>query len=396
VLIAVVTVLVMAVWFATAAVVPSLQAEWGMSHSQASWLTTAVQLGFVAGALISAALNLADRVPVPTLIGVGGLGAGAATLAVPLLSDGLGSAIGFRFVTGMTLACVYPPGVKLIASWFATGRGLAMGIVIAALTFGSGTPQLVRAFGALAWEEVLVVTACLAFAGALFSLLLEEGPYTRASAPLHPTYVRDMFRDRTQRLINFGYFGHMWELYAFWAWLPAYVAASLTSWRIDSGSHGTVALCVFVVIAVAGSAGCVAAGIAAGRIGACRVAFYSLVTSAVCCVASGLVFGLTPWILLPFLGVWGFAVIADSAQFSAALSDATEPRYVGTALTAQMAIGFVVTAVTIRVVPFAVEAVGWRWALTGLGIGPVVGAWAVRGALVPRRRASGSIGLAVL
>ena len=188
-----------------------------------------------------------------------------------------------------------------------------------------------------------------------------------------------MLADRRQRLVNFGYFGHMWELYGFWTWLPAYMSASLTAWRAGTGGRVAVGLAAFAVIGVAGAAGSLVGGASARRLGSERVALWAMVVSGACSALSGLVFGASPWLLGPLLSVWGFAVIADSAQFSAALSDAADARYVGTALTAQYAIGFLITVATIRLLPTVAGAIGWRWALTVLTLGPISGVLAMRG-----------------
>lgn len=378
VLVAGVQVLAMSVWFSTAAVVPTLTADWGISTSAASWLMTSVQLGFAAGAVGSALLNLADRIHVPRLIAAGSLGAAVTTLLVPIAANGLAVALPLRFLTGMSLALVYPPGVKHVTSWFAERRGLPIGILIAALTLGSSAPDLVNGLGRLAWRDVLYVASALALTAAAGALRLREGPFTRPGAPLRPAYVAEMFADRSQRLINFGYFGHMWELYAFWAWLPAYLAASLAAWQPDAAGHRTVFILSFVVIGIAGGLGCVAAGGWAARVGSTRVAFLAMVASGTCCLLSVAIFGSTPWLLIPLLSVWGFVVIGDSAQFSAALSHAADSRYVGTALTVQMALGFVITVITIRILPSIADATGWRWALAVLAAGPAAGALAMR------------------
>jgi MFS family permease len=382
-LVAGVQVLAMSVWFSTAAVVPTLTAEWRVSTSAASWLTTSVQLGFATGAVGSALLNLADRVHVPRLMAIGSLGAAATTALVPLTAHGLVTAVPLRFLTGAALALVYPPGIKHVTSWFAERRGLSIGIVVAALTVGSSTPDLVNGLGRLAWRDVLYVASALAVTAGIGALLLREGPFARAGAALRPAYVVEMFADRSQRLVNFGYFGHMWELYAFWAWLPAYLTASLSAWRPDAAGHRTVGVVAFGVIGIAGGVGCVSAGAWADRIGSTSVAFRSMAVSGACCLLSVAAFGSSPWLLLPLLAVWGFAVISDSAQFSAALSHAANPRYVGTALTAQMALGFVVTVVTIRILPTVADATGWRWALAVLAFGPATGALAMRSLSTP-------------
>jgi MFS family permease len=387
-LVALVQILAMSVWFSTAAVVPSLVRAWHISTQNASWLTTAVQLGFVSGALLSALLNLPDRVRIPRLIAGGAAGAAATTVLVPLLAHGLATALPLRFLTGMSLALVYPPGVKLMASWFAVGRGLAMGVVVGALTIGSAAPQLVNGLGTLAWRGVLGTTTVLALAGALVALTLREGPLLEPATRLHPRYVAEMFADRRQRLANFGYFGHMWELYAFWTWLPAYLAASLAAWHAGAGGRMTVGLLAFGVIGLAGALGCVGAGVLARRLGSVRVARAALTSSGICCLLSGLFYGAPPWVLVPLLAVWGVAVIADSAQFSAWLSDAADSRYVGTALTAQFAIGFLITVVTIRILPLVADGIGWRWALTALALGPAGGVLAMRGLVSAPRLAA--------
>lgn len=388
-LVAAVQVLAMSVWFSTAAVLPSLERDWRISTQDASWLTTSVQLGFVTGAVLSALLNLPDRLHVRRLIVTGAVAAGVTNLLIALLAHGLASALPLRFLTGMALAWIYPTGVKLMASWYATGRGLAVGILVGALTLGSAAPQLVNGLGTLAWRGVLLTTSVLALASAFVALALREGPLLGAGAPLRPRYVAEMFIDRTQRLVNLGYLGHMWELYAFWTWLPTYLAASLAAWQVGADTRTTVGLLAFVVIGLAGVAGCIAGGIAAKRSGSIAVARRALIVSGVCCALSGVVFGAPLWLLLPLLAVWGFTVIADSAQFSAALSDVADPRYVGTALTCQMAIGFLLTVVTIRALPFVADGIGWRWALSALAIGPAAGVLAMRG-LVPSRARPGS------
>jgi len=388
-LVAAVQVLAMSVWFATAAVVPSLIPAWRISGDDASWLTTAVQAGFAAGAVLSAALNLADRLRAPVLIATSAALAGTTTLLVPLLADGLTEALPLRFLTGFALAGVYPPGVKLIASWFPAGRGLTIAVLVSAITLGSAAPQLINGIGTLPWRGVLIVTAALAFVAAMAALRLREGPHLQRGARLRPAYLLEMFADRRQRLINFGYYGHMWELYAFWTWLPTYLAASLTAWRAGTGGRVTVGVVAFAVIGVAGVAGALTGGAAARQLGSERVAMWAMIISGGCCLVSGLMFAATPWLLVPLLGVWGFAVIADSAQFSAALANAADARYVGTALTAQIAIGFLITITTIRLLPSVAGGIGWRWAPSVLALGPLSGVLAMRG-LLPRRAGRGT------
>jgi MFS family permease len=336
-----------------------------------------VQLGFAVGAVGSALLNLADRLRPERLIAMSAALCAAATLAT-VLAGGLASAIPLRFITGVGLAGVYPTGMKLTVSWFPGARSLALGVVLAALALGSAVAQLLNAIGALPWRGVLASAAALALLGALIALrLLRVGPHGGESPPLQPRYVIQMFRDRPQRLINLGYFGHMWELYGLWTWLPAYVAASYAAWSPTAASRTAVSLTAFVVIGVAGAAGCVLGGLVADRHGRARVAMSAMLVSATCSLVSVAVFGATPALLLVVLVVWGAAVIADSAQFSAALTEAADQRYVGTALTAQTAIGFSLSVVTIQALPPLADAIGWRTAVPLLAVGPLLGAAAM-------------------
>ena len=377
-LIALVQVLAMALWFSMSAVVPSLRADWGISAQQAGWLTTAVQLGFVTGAVLSAAANLPDVVRPPLLMGVCAAAGGVVTLLLAVAADGLATAIPLRFLTGVALAGVYPVGMRLMASWFDRGRGFALGVLVGALTLGSALPQLLNGATTLPWRGVLTAAALLALAAAAVALrALRTGPHTAPSPPFEPTYVLRMVRDRAQRLVNLGYLGHMWELYAMWTWLPAYIAASYAAWRPDAGGRLAVGLTAFAAIGLAGAAGCLLGGRLADRHGRPRVTMGAMLLSAGCCGLAALAFGAHPVVLVPLLLVWGAAVIADSAQFSAALTEVADPRYVGTALTAQTAAGFLLTILTIQGLPEAVDALGWQGAVPLLALGPLAGTLAM-------------------
>ena len=373
-LICAVAVLAMGLWFSASSVVPQLSDEWHLSDAGATWLTTAVQLGFVAGALASAVLNLPDRVSTTRLIGGAALAGAAANEAVALFAHGLALAIPLRFLTGMALAGVYPPGIKLMATWFRAGRGFAVGALVGALALGSGTPHLVNAAPSLDWQAVLSVASVLAVAGAgLAVTALHEGPYATAAAPFHPGYVRRLFGDRAQRLVCFGYFGHMWELYAMWTWVPAYAAASFAAAGDGDPSRTSVELAAFATVGVAGLAGCILGGLVADVRGRAAVTIGSMAMSGTCCVAAAALYGLAPAVVVVLMLVWGTAVVADSAQFSTALTEVADPDYVGTAVTAQTAIGFAITVVSIRLLPTVRDAVGWRYAFLFLAVGPALG-----------------------
>jgi MFS family permease len=373
-LIALVQVLAMALWFSASAVVPALRAEWGVSSREATALTVAIQLGFVTGALASALVNLADRVRLPLIIAASAALGAAATGSLAALADGLASAIPLRFLTGCALAGVYPVGMRLMASWFERRRGFALGVLVGALTLGSALPQLINGATTLPWRGVLAASAALALCAAAVAIaLLRVGPHAAPAPPFAPGYVVHMFRDRRQRLVNLGYLGHMWELYALWTWLPVYVAASYAAWRAGADTRLAVGATGFAAIGLAGAAGCLAAGRLADRHGRAETTIAAMAVSAACCLLAAAAYGLHPALVVPLLLVWGAAVIADSAQFSAALTEIADRRYVGTALTAQTAAGFLLTIVTIQALPALADLVGWRAAMPLLALGPLAG-----------------------
>ena len=372
--IAAVQVLVMATWFSASAVVPALRAEWQLTAGGAVWLTASVQLGFVTGAVTAAVLNLADRVPAHRLVAVCALLAAAATACVAAFADGLSVAVPLRFLTGVALAGVYPTGLKLMTSWFDRGRGFALGVLVGALTLGSALPQLISAFAALPWRAVLLVAAASAAAGGLLAArVVRPGPLAAPAPPFRPRYALTLFRERGPRLANLGYFGHMWELYAVWTWLPAYLAASTAT----TGAPLPVGVVAFLAIGVAGVAGCLLGGWLGDRVGRARLAALAMVVSSTCCVLAAFAFGGPPLLMLALVFVWGAAVIADSGLFSACTSQVVDPRYTGTALTTQTAIGFLLTIVTIQATPLIAEHAGWPVAVALLALGPAAGAVAM-------------------
>jgi MFS family permease len=371
-----VQVLAVSTWFAASAAAPALRAEWEIGRVGEALLTVGVQLGFVVGALASAATNLPDRVHPPRLMGIGAGLAAVATLLTALVADGPALAVVLRVVTGVALALVYPVGMKIVVSWFVGRRGLAVSVMVGSLTLGSIFPQLVAGSLGPAWRTALVVTAVLAGLAAVLQRWIVVGPLVTRSDGFHPGVVLDVWRSRAPRLANLGYLGHMWELYAVWAWAPAYLTASLLA-RDEPAPRATVGLLVFVAFGVGGLGGCLLAGLVGDRWGRARAAAGAMVVSGTCCLLAAVLFGAPLWLLVPLLVVWGASVIADSAMFSACLGTVVDPRYVGTALTLQTALGFLLTVVTIQGVPVVAGALGWPVAVALLSVGPLLGSLAM-------------------
>ena len=376
-LVALAAVLANSSWFSATAVVPALEREWQLTPAAAAWLVIVVQVGFVLGSVGAALLNVPDRVAPRLLIAGSAIGAGAANAGL-LFAGGLASALPLRLLVGVALAGVYAPGIRLVATYFPRGRGMATGVVVGALTLGSGTPNLVRGLGGVDWRVTILVTSGLAVLSAIAISPVRPGPTAGAAPPLRiAAAARAIIRDRPLGLVTLGYLGHMWELYALWAWLAVFFAMAR---RTATGTEPSVVqtgFVAFLAVGVAGLVGAVAAGRLADRYGRTAITSGAMLLSAGCCLATPLVFAAAAPVLVLLLVVWGAAVIADSAQFSAAVTELAEPQYAGSVLALQLALGFAVTIVTIRLVPLAADTIGWRFALLPLAVGPLLGTLAM-------------------
>lgn len=372
----------MSLWFSGTAVAPQLARAWSLDGSQVGWLTTMVQLGFVAGTALSALLNLADVVPARTLFTAAAL-AGAAANALLAWAATYELALASRFAAGFCLAGVYPPAMKMASTWFRARRGLAVGTVVGALTVGKAGPYLVHAIPGIGVAPVVLTASASALVAALLVWAgYRDGPYPFPARPFSWGLVGTVVRERRWRLATGGYLGHMAELYSYWTWIPAFVAASAVTHAGGAGHDAAarsplVSVLAFGVIAV-GGAGCIWGGLVADRVGRARLVTWAMAASGACALLIGLTFGRSWWLLAPVALAWGFFVIADSAQFSVLVTESVPPHAVGTALTVQVSLGFLLTTITIQLVPPVVALVGWAWAFPMLAVGPALGIWSIR------------------
>lgn len=359
----------MSVWFSASAVIPMLRTEWRLSDAQSSWLTLSVQLGFVAGTLASALLSISDFFNSRKLFAVCAFIAALANAGFALQS-GYATGVMLRFLTGFALAGVYPPAMKIMAAWFRTGRGTAIGSLIAALTLGKAFPYLVNAFGMESWKHnMMVVSGFALLSGLIMLIFVSDGPFVAPTAKFDISQIGKVFNNRGVRLASFGYFGHMWELYAMWTWLPVFIRASLS---LRAASPHLAEIASFVSIG-AGAIGCVAAGVLADRYGRTVITSAALLISGSCCLLIGFLFGAHPVWLIAAAFVWGMSVVADSAQFSTCVTELADRQYIGTALTLQTSIGFLLTLVSIRLISWLLPQMGWRWVFWSLAPGPIFG-----------------------
>ena len=363
-------------WFAGNAVLPDLQSRLGLPDSALGHMTSAVQLGFIAGTLVFAFLAVSDRYsPRATFLACSLLGA-ACNASSYFVGGEISLLLLARFATGFFLAGIYPVGMKIASGWYRHDLGKALGFLVGALVLGTALPHLIRGLGqSLPWETVILsVSAIAALGGVMMYALVPDGPFLGASAKFSPGSLRAIFRLARFRASSFGYFGHMWELYTFWAFVPPMlVAYKSRPTELDLN----VSLLTFAVIA-AGAIGCVVGGYLSLRFGSARVARVQLSASGLCCLLSPLMFYASPILFIAFLLVWGIVVAGDSPQFSALNARYAPADQVGSALTIANCIGFSITIVSIQLLNYAASVIPISYLFLLLVPGPVFGLLALR------------------
>ena len=375
-LLALAQVLAMSLWFVAAAILPELTAEAGLGTARVAALSSAVQIGFVLGALGLAIHGTADRHDPRRVLAVCALVAATANLALLVTPPGGAEQVALRLVTGAALAGVYPVGMKIAVGWGTRDRGLLVGLLVGALTVGSALPHLLAFTGGPDWRTTVALASVLAAAGGLLVLAIGLGPHHARAAAFDPGALRLAWTDRRIRLAFAGYLGHMWELYAFWAWIAAAATAAFVL-PLGDAAPDAARLLAFTAIALGGVL-CVPAGALADRIGKARIAQVAMIVSGSAAVLTAVTLGGPLWLTVALVLVWGAAVIPDSAQFSALVADAAPPDRAGSLMTFQTALGFGLTFFTVQATPAVAAMIGWPATLGLMALGPAVGVVAMQ------------------
>lgn len=368
----------MALWFVTTAILSDMTREVALSKGTSAALSSAVQGGFVIGALCSAFTGIADRYP-PRFVFAICIWLGALTTAL-LLVVPVGSlqAILLRGLTGFCLAGVYPVGMKIAVGWSKKHRGLLVGLLVGGLTLGSAAPHLLAWFGGADWRITIVIASLLATSAGVLILFTENGPLHATASEFNLRTVSYAWTNRKVRRAYAGYLGHMWELYVMWAWIGLALSVSFSQ-QIDSDAAQELAkLVTFFVIAV-GAVSCAVAGRVADVIGKAELTIIAMTISGSSALFFAIFFGGPLWLMILIAIIWGISVIPDSAQFSALVADYAPAEIAGSLMTLQTALGFALTTVTVQLAPALADKIGWPWLMALLAFGPLFGIYSMWG-----------------
>lgn len=362
----------LSLWFISSAVLPDMLREFSISAGRQAALNSAVPAGFVLGALTSALLGLSDRFDPRRLFFICACVASASGFGLLVFEPGSNASIAMRFITGAMLAGVYPVGMKIAVGWGKEDRGLLVGLLVGALTFGSASPHLVAWLGEAEWRATIKIVSSFTLVSALLILFARLGPYHAKSPAFKMSSITQAWTNKRVRYAYLGYFGHMWELYAMWAWIGVACYASYSLTMNDAQAVSFAKITAFIAIGLGGVA-CFFGGYWADKIGKERVTIIAMTFSFLGAVATAFTFGSAPWLTFIAVVIWGIAIIPDSPQFSALVADGAPPEIAGSLMTFQTAIGFALTIFTVQITPYVVSWTSWPTVILIMGVGPLFG-----------------------
>lgn len=362
----------MGLWFMSAAILPDLTREYPISEMRQAALSSAVQIGFVVGALASALLGLADRIDPRRLFAFCAITAALFNASLLVVEPGGTVSILARFATGALLAGVYPVGMKIAVGWGQKDRGFLVGALVGALTLGSAAPHLLALLGGADWRWSLTVASLASAIGGVLCLFADLGPFHARAPRMKIDAIFTAWTNARIRYAYAGYLGHMWELYAMWAWIGVALTLSFSAHMAEGEAVSLSRLIAFLTIAAGGVAS-VLAGIVADRVGKANIAILAMAVSGTAAIASALTFGGPVWLTIPCVLVWGAAILPDSAQFSALVADYAPPEQAGSLMSFQTALGFALTFFTVQLTPLGADLIGWPGMFALMAIGPALG-----------------------
>jgi predicted MFS family arabinose efflux permease len=366
---------VTSIWFAGNAIITDLESAMNVGLEDTGIVTSAIQLGFISGTLLFAMLSISDRYSPRKIFFICSILGSLSNLLIYFIANNLFSLLVLRFITGFLLTGIYPVGMKIAAGWYKDKLGNAIGLLVGSLVLGTAFPHLIKSFGgSLPWEQVIFVVSGFALAGGfLMYIMVEDGPYISSGTKFNSGAIIRIFSDKKLKASAFGYFGHMWELYAFWALIPTILLNYLKSNPMDLN----ISFWSFLIIAF-GSVGCIVGGIISKTTGSAKVAFVQLALSGICCLISPLMFNTAAPVFFVFLIFWGIVVVGDSPQYSAIIALTAPKELVGSGLTLINSIGFAITIGSLWVVYQFLEIIDIPYTLMILSLGPVIGLFSLK------------------